>query len=60
MIGFRNPKYERSEVLDQKSGAFRDQGFRVQRFRVQGLASLPAAERAGMIEAETSADPKRR
>jgi len=60
MIGFRNHKYERSEVLDQKFGKFRNQRFRVQRFRVQGSASLPAAERAGFIEAETSADPKRR
>jgi hypothetical protein len=36
MIGFRNQKYERSEVLDQKYGEFRDQVFRVQRFRVEG------------------------
>jgi hypothetical protein len=36
MIGFRNQKYERSEVLDQKYGEFRDQEFRVQRSGVEG------------------------
>jgi hypothetical protein len=45
MIGFRNQKYERSEVLDQKYGEFRDQEFRVQRSGLKGEVVMRNAEK---------------
>jgi hypothetical protein len=54
--GFRGSEVLGSGVQRFRVQRFRGSGFRVQRFRVQGSAQPPAAERASLIETETSAD----